>query len=121
MYKIEIDFPQRLIDLKIWGFWSDQDFEDFAVDMQRAAHQVGHGQNNYICLCDATELKVMHQPLAERYANFLTAPGIAARQSAVIAESPLLIMQIRRVTADMNVAVFQSMDEARAWLNLPNI
>lgn len=98
------------------GFWSPADLEGHlgdlkaAVDAARARHGIAR------VLVDLRVSSVQSREIFDRLREATSAIYGADDRIAIVAESALLTLQMRRLDAKAGRAAFADVGEARAWL-----
>lgn len=114
MFEIVFDDADKLMRLRLTGFWDAETTARFVekVRAESAAAQQRHG--SFDVLGDARDFAVQTPDVAERFR--LLAEQASARRTAVIMTSALAGMQARRNLPTDRFRVFGDMAAAQAWL-----
>ena len=118
MYRVDYDRAAGLLTLTMRGLLSVPQAEAFAEEVrQQMTGAIARGDDLRI-LIDATDSMVQQagafaamSQLAEQFPD--------PPRSAVVVGSTLHKLQARRAIASDNIRTFESMAEARAWLDTP--
>ena len=107
---------QGIVSVIASGFWSPADLEGHfgdlkaAVDAARARHGVAR------VMVDLRASSVQSREIFDRLREATSAIYGAEDRIAIVAESALLTLQMRRLDAKAGRAAFADVGEARAWL-----
>lgn len=98
------------------GFWSPADLEGHFGAL-KAAVEVAQGRFGIArVLVDLRASSVQSQEVFDRLRDATSTIYGADDRIAIVAESALLTLQMRRLDAKAGRGVFANIDEARAWL-----
>ncbi len=117
-FQISVDQVNRILRLKVWGFWDAAEGEAYFEEFLRSARALT-GKPWYV-LADISEFPAQKPEVNDfvgKTMAFATANGM--RKAANLVSSALTRMQIGRLSADTGLpefSFFQSEAEAVAWL-----
>ena len=118
MYDIRFDEDQRLILLKLEGFWHPETIADFSAALVSKAKEVGRRSSRpFSMLSDGTNFPVQSAMVATGFVDLMNqlSPIVTGRM-AIVASSTLNRMQAQRIFTDPKIEVFATREEATAWL-----
>lgn len=115
-YRIETNPASNKIVVKIIGFWEAGIAERFLRDLAQTAQNVRQAHGRIRLLFDLTKADVLLPALAEHMRD----GGRSLRQPddrvAIVTESALATMQVKRLTGPQELKIASSVEEAEAWL-----
>lgn len=98
------------------GFWSPADLEGHFGELAKAVDAARARLGVARVLVDLRASSVQSQEIFDRLREATSVIYAAEDRIAIVAESTLLTMQMRRLDAKAGRAAFADVDEARGWL-----
>jgi hypothetical protein len=118
-YEIEAEPATKRIYIRMSGHWSSDMAASFDKDLRaKVLGMCSHGclPGEYLTLIDATDYQVQSLSTTERFAALIADPQIRSQKIAVVIDAGLAKLQAKRLLAADSHRIFQSAEEARAWL-----
>lgn len=116
MYSIHYSPDTRILEMKLEGRWTEEDFDKFEKAYVAALRTHSLGGKTIGLLSDSREFQVQTQEVAERFSKLGTGSGAKVASSAIVVGTLLNKMQVERTMASDRVRVFLDLGEAKAWL-----
>lgn len=119
-FSIRADLDQRLLDIKLKGYWDLATVEHFARCAERAAmalRRAGCPPGEQLTLVDNRALSIQSQDVVKRFDALIETRLNRSHRTAVVVASPLLRMQAKRVGPDHRF--FEDRESALGWLCTP--
>ena len=116
MYSITVDHGRRIVCAKLSGFFSEEEVAAFARDEQAAAASLGCKSGEFGLLLQTPGGILQSQDVVTAFQRLLTDLPLKAGRVAIVSESALLKMQLRRIMATDRSGVFDTVVEALAWI-----
>ena len=116
-FKVTYDPANKLLELTLDGYWSMDDFREFAAEMAAQHLQLIKHTPHYRVLSDARGFAVQSKDVSEAFGslfNFRRNEDFG--RFAILVASALSSMQAKHVSPNANVRVFTSEEDARSWL-----
>lgn len=118
--EIAIDPPLLLIRMTLGGFFSVADVEKLDAERHAALLRLRCGLNQHLSLVDVRACELSTPEVAAALQKMLGNPIYRSRRCALILNGALARMQARRVVQRADVAMFDDVDAATAWLLAPD-
>ena len=118
-YTIGFDSKRKTAYCKLRGFWDEKTVEAYVVEIRRlvaAWSSQGIKPEEISVITDTREMGVQSAELVHRFNELRASQLFTFRREAIVVESALLRMQVRRVV-DQRLEVLTSDKEAEAWLS----
>ena len=117
MYTIAYDAEQRVIRLRMAGFWSLDTAVRFSSEVLTLCGSVARRDGRYAVLLDGTAFDIQTPEVSSRLAA-LTQAGVALSDAPYVMAvgSMLAKLQAQRVMNVPNARVFLTAEEAEEWL-----
>lgn len=117
MYEIAYEAAQRVVRMRMAGFWSPDTAIRFSSEVLTLCERVARRDGRYAVLLDGTAFDVQTPEVAGRLAA-LTRAGVALSDApyAMAVGSMLAKLQAQRLLNVPNARVFLAAEEAEAWL-----
>jgi hypothetical protein len=119
-FSIRVEPLRDLVRIRMSGFFTLADIEDFLVAREEAHAALRCGRNRHLTLNDVSEMKIQAQEIVSAFQGMLSAPEHRSRRLAFIARSTLARGQLLRATAGRDVRCFDDLTGAEAWLLEPD-
>ena len=116
MYSIAVDRERRIVCATMSGFFSEEEVAAFARDEQAAAASLGCPSGQFGLLIEGSGGLIQSQDVAAAFRALMADLPLKAGRIAMVTGSALLKLQLRRMITSDRAAVFDTMDEARAWI-----
>lgn len=116
MYRITVDAEARIVRAELSGFFSPEEVAAFARDEQAAAQSLGCGSGRFGLLIYAPDGKAQAQDVIGAFQGLLRDAPLKSGCIAMVCESAILKMQLRRIVPADRAMVFDTEAEAKAWL-----
>ncbi|MEL1249902.1 STAS/SEC14 domain-containing protein [Aurantiacibacter gilvus] len=116
MYSIHYSPETRILEMKLEGRWSEEDFEKFEKAYVEALRAHSLGGKSIAVLSDSRDFHVQTQEVADRFAKLGSGSGAKVMASAIVVASLLNKMQAERIVHSKKLGVFLDIKEAKAWL-----
>ena len=120
MFTVQYDPTDRILHLKMTGFWTVHTVADFRAAIQAEVDRIPGSPKQFDVLSESVDLPVQSQEVSEALAA-MTA-GFRGRwggRTALAVKHVLNKMQVDRTMAAPTVRAFLTVDEAMAWLKSP--
>ncbi|KWV93351.1 hypothetical protein [Erythrobacter sp. YT30] len=102
----------------IGGFWPHEEMLGFLNDLSRAAGPFIKAKKPFVSIGNFTDFVPQNRETAEAIRDsLLLAAKNGLKRFAVVNAAPLVTLQYRRITKDMDVEFFETESAARAWLH----
>lgn len=118
-FSIRVEPLRDLVRIRMAGFFTLADIEDFLVARAEAHAALRCGANHHVTLNDVSEMKIQSQEIVAAFQAMLSAPDHRSRRLAFVARSTLARGQLLRAAAGRDVRCFDDVDSAEAWLLEP--
>ncbi|MBT2189259.1 STAS/SEC14 domain-containing protein [Sphingobium nicotianae] len=116
-FKVTYDAMNKLLELKLEGYWSMDDFRDYEAEMTAKHVQIIKQTRYYRVLSDARDFAVQSKEVGQAFESlFDPRRGEDFGRFAILVSSALNAIQAKHVSPHANVAVFTNEKEARTWL-----
>jgi len=116
-FKVTYDAVHKLLELKLEGYWSMDDFREYEAEMGSKHVQITKRTPFYRVLSDVRDFAVQSKEVGEAFGNLSNYRGEAEfGRFAILVSSALSAMQAKHVSPNANVRVFTNEAEARKWL-----
>lgn len=120
MHKVVVDRSHLVVSVTVAGYLDDAAVQAAAVDLHAAIRSLGAKAGRHVTLYDMTGLQAVSPTTLARFAGYFVDPKIAslwARRVAMVSVSPLVTLQMERVSRVRDtLRVFSNRREAMAWL-----
>lgn len=118
-FSIHVDPLRDLVRIRMSGFFTIADIEDFLVAREQAHARLRCGPNQHITLNDVSEMKIQSQEIVAAFQTMLAAPAYRSRRLAFVTGSTLARGQLLRAAIGREVRCFDDVAAAEAWLLAP--
>lgn len=115
-YRIEADPARDLIRIRMSGFFTADDVQDFLAARREAHAQLRCGPNQHLTLNDIREMKIQSQEMVDAFRAVLADPAHRSRRLAFVVGPTLARTQLMRATVGRDVRCFDHPSAAEAWL-----
>ena len=116
-HTVSLDEERCEVHFSISGFWSLEYFQGFLDDVNEAAMPLMKARKPIYALGDFEGFVPQNRETGEAIRDhLLAAQKYGLKRLAVVAGSPLVKMQYRRLSQGVEVEFFDSKTEALAWL-----
>ena len=115
-YSITTVPHRKLVVMKIVGMLTREQVEQLYREEHAAIAAMGCRLGEQICLVDLTDCKLQVQDVAAAFKEKQGDARIMARRLALYTGSSLARMQARRITDRANAELFETREQAEAWL-----
>lgn len=120
MFTIDTDASRDLIRAKMWGFLDVAHVDEFFVQEQRAARNLGCGSGRFLVLLDTVDAVIQSQQVVAAFMQHIMTVPLKARRVAVVRSNTLARMQTQRILQVRDQAgIFATLAEAESWLFIP--
>ena len=104
------------MSLNLGGFFTLADVEAYARDASRTVAECIRRHGQYRVLLDVSDCAIQAQDVIAAFIAHIQRQPVAER-TAIVVGSSVIRMQVRRVMDRPNVAVFEDMTAAMAWVD----
>lgn len=118
-WTITTEPDRRILRLTMSGMFTADDVRRMDHERQRAIGQLRCGFNRHLALCDVSATELSTTDVADALRQAIGQPMFRARRCAMVLSGTLARMQARRVVDRPDVAFFDTVAEAEAWLMRP--
>ena len=115
-FSFDIDPAQRVVRIKLGGFFGADEVACFAEAQARAYAALPKGAAKHLTLCDISDCKIQLQEVVDGFRRLLEDPSLMARRIAFVTGNSPAKMQIRRMVNRDTARVFERAEEAECWL-----
>lgn len=115
MYTIAVDHGRRIIGAHLSGFFTGDEVSAFARDEQAAAASLVAGAP-FALLLTTSGAVAQAQEIVAAFRGLARDLPVKAAQIAIVTDSALLTMQLRRIVDPARTRVFERQEEALTWL-----
>ena len=115
-FSIQVDPFRDLVRIRMSGFFTIADIEEFLAERQEAHRALRCGPNQHLTLNDVSEMKIQSQEIVSAFHAMLAAPEHRSRRLAFVTGSTLARGQLQRAAAGRNVRCFDDVVSAESWL-----
>jgi hypothetical protein len=116
MFQILPDAGRKLLRVHLSGFFSIEEVADFCVQAQAAILGMGCRSGDHMLLVDTRGCVLQSQPVVVAFGKLISEPRFVARRIAIVTGTVASRMQTRRILAHPAARLFDTPDEAEAWL-----
>ena len=116
MYEVTTNLARSLVKAKLSGFFSVEEVQAFSRDEQAAARQVVNHSGYFNLLVEGSGGVTQAQDVIGAFNELASASTLKAQRIAIVVESALLRLQLRRVLARDQIRLFETIAEAEDWL-----
>lgn len=117
MIRVTADASRKLVIAHMSGFLSVEEVEQFSREKDAAVEAMGLRSEEYLLLIDTAEAIIQPQEIVAAFQQLVTSARYKARRIAVARKGSLTRMQTTRIlNLRDDAAVFESIEEAEAWL-----
>lgn len=113
---VELDRSSGIINSVGTGIWSSELLDSYVAALEQAVRTARQASPNVRAISDLREAGVQTAPITERATEVLLRLFVPGDRVAVIVQSILLKMQMRRVLNVGTVEFFLSRSEAENWV-----
>ena len=122
MFTIECDAKRALLFVRMWGFASVGEVEEFSRAEQKAIAAMGCRSGEFLLLIDAEAAVIQAQDVVAKFMEIIATSPRKARRIAVVRGMSLTRKQVQRILAmRSNTALFATIAEAEEWLFAPDM
>lgn len=115
MYGIDVNPEARIVRAHLSGFFTTEEVAAFGRDEQAAAASLGAGLSFGLLLV-STDAMAQSQDVVAAFRGLFYDLPIKATRIAVVTQSVLLTMQLRRMADPARTRVFTDQSAASRWL-----
>ena len=117
MYDIAIDPARQLMTIKFSGFWTDEAFRAYAIDVAKSSETLRQSSGFRFLLLDLSDFPIQANGIAERHGRLLrAAQDNYGLRAAVVMQSALSRLQAMRVAKLTGNDLFVDQEVALATL-----
>ena len=117
MIRVTADASRKLVIAHMSGFLSVEEVEQFSREQDAAVEAMGLRSEEYLLLIDTAEAIIQPQEIVAAFQQLVTSARYKARRIAVARKGSLTRIQTTRIlNLRDDAAVFESIEEAEAWL-----
>ncbi len=114
--QIAIEPSQRLIRMRLSGFFTLDDVRNFDRERQSAIGRLQCGFNQHLTLCDVAECQLSTPEVADALQRAIGNSLFRSRKCAMVVRGALARLQAKRVVQRPDIRMFDSITEAEHWL-----
>lgn len=115
-YAIHVE-PAGFMKFVLAGFFDAETAQRFAAERAHAFKRLRCPPNAHVKLVDASKLDLQSQTIAAMLQRMMSDPQTRSRRLAIVADSALLQLQIRRLVGERpHVRFFTDSSDAEHWL-----
>jgi len=115
-HAISVDSRRLLVTLRLAGFLTPNDVQRIAAEEQAAVRTLGVPSGTHNFLIDARALDIQAGVIVDVVQHMTDSVPLKPRRLAIIARYGLNKIQARRMIGDREIGLFDSEDEALAYL-----
>jgi hypothetical protein len=115
-HAISVDPARSLVILRLAGFLTPDDVQRIATEEQAAVQSLGVPSGTHNFLIDARALDTQAGEIVDLVQHMTDSVPLKPRRLAIIARYGLNKIQARRMIGDREIGLFDSEDEALAYL-----
>ncbi|MEH3046560.1 hypothetical protein [Sphingomonas adhaesiva] len=117
MFEIVFDPAQRVLHLKLTGFWTMETMARFAKELHTTSTMISERYGTFATLSDSRDFPIQSAEVSERFER-IRARGLEAKSgpTAIVVASQLSKFQAERLLKTKHNRVFLDRAEAEAWL-----
>jgi hypothetical protein len=108
-----------LIRLSMSGFFEPAEIQRLTVEMIDAVARLGCAPHQHLTICDIRGMAIQSQDAVGHFSRLVGAEPVRSRKLAFVTAKSLARLQARRLTDRPDVAFFETVDAAEAWLGVP--
>ncbi|CAN5293649.1 hypothetical protein BH11PSE5_BH11PSE5_30160 [soil metagenome] len=117
MFEVSNDLRQRLITVRLSGFLTLPEVDDFFAEEQRQAQASGYRSNDFLLLVEAEGSVIQSQDIVTSIIEHIARAPLRARRVAVVREGTMTKLQTQRMLANReNASIFGERSDALNWL-----
>ena len=119
-YTISADNDRRELRYAISGFWDQETMQSFLVELGRAAKPFIESGTPFAAIGDMNDFVTQNRETADAIQNSLSlAKKNGLDRLALVAASPLVKLQYRRLASELELEFFETTTEASIWAQRP--
>jgi len=115
-HAISVDSRRLLVTLRLAGFLTPDDVQRIAAEEQAAVRTLGVPSGTHNFLIDARALDIQAADVVALVQHMTDVVPLKPRRLAIVARSGLSKIQSRRMIGDRQIGLFDTEDEALAYL-----
>lgn len=115
-HAISVDATRLLVTLRLAGFLAPEDVARIAAEEQAAVRSLGVPSGVHNFLIDARALDAQPADVVAMVQHTTDTVPLKPRRLAIVARYGLNKIQVRRTIGDRQIGLFESEDEALAYL-----
>jgi len=115
-FSIHVEPERDLVRIRMAGFFTQPDIEDFFEARRRAHQQLRCAPNAHLTLNDLSGMKIQAQDIVAAFQAMLASPDYRSRRLAFVTGSTLARAQLLRAATGRDVRCFDDVAAAEAWL-----
>jgi len=115
-HAISVDSRRLLVTLRLAGFLTPGDVQRIAAEEQAAVRTLGVPSGTHNFLIDARALDIQAADVVALVQHMTDVVPLKPRRLAIVARSGLSKIQSRRMIGDRQIGLFDTEDEALAYL-----
>jgi hypothetical protein len=114
-FSIIVDPMRQYTEVRLDGFLDTETVTRFDGEYRAAKARLKEDTSKHVTLIDVSQLKIQAQNVVSDFALMLSDPSIRSAKLAFVTGDAPAKMQLRRLVND-NAQMFDTMEQARAWL-----
>ena len=115
-FQVTVDPVHSLMRMWIAGFFTPEDVARFVADRNAAFKQLRCQPNEHLTLVDIRDMAIQPQNAVAEFEKALHTPGVYSRRIAIVTRTSLSRSQVKRAANGRDIAYFDDIDAAEAWL-----
>lgn len=115
-FSIHVEPERDLVRIRMAGFFTEADIEDFLAARCNAHRQLRCAPNAHLTLNDLSGMKIQAQDIVAAFQSMLASPDYRSRRLAFVTGSTLARGQLLRAATGRYVRCFDDAATAEAWL-----
>jgi len=115
-HAISVDPRRLLVTLRLAGFLTPNDVQRIAAEEQAAVRTLGVPSGTHNFLIDARALDIQAADVVALVQHMTDVVALKPQRLAIVARSGLSKIQSRRMIGDRQIGLFDTEDEALAYL-----
>jgi hypothetical protein len=115
-FSIHVEPQRDLVRIRMSGFFTQADIEDFLEARRKAHQQLRCAPNAHLTINDLSGMKIQAQDIVANFQAMLASPDYRSRRLAFVTGSTLARGQLLRAATGRYVRCFDDVATAEAWL-----
>ena len=117
VFELELDFAERLLVVRIGGFWTEKTMRAFAEQLSSKMADIGRIGDKWGTICVAEDLGPQQQWVVDRHREiFLSHRDVWGDRTATVMKGALVRNQLKRVLPASALNIFDDEASAREYL-----